>query len=209
MGDGPAEAAASAHEHTPLSGLFRDSAFTSFVNEADDRARNASRAAGESPDSHAQKHRGAPLPPPPPGGGQGPAGKHGPALAPQQPPAKPTPQAGGGNNLGAADDNDGDKDDNWDELDDLELDSQTMRQLVEAEEQFYATQQFMAPIDLPLSQELSGTRAVGGARSFVRCTSAGGGHDQLSARTVPSPMAQSVPVTPTSAPLAYTSDSDA
>ncbi|KAJ2757680.1 hypothetical protein H4S06_003065, partial [Coemansia sp. BCRC 34490] len=65
----------------------------------------------------------------------------------------------------------------WDELDNMELDSQTMRQLTETEEQFYATQQFVESMDLALSQEFTDPKhdsSVNG-RSVTRCTSADGG----------------------------------
>ncbi|KAJ1736045.1 hypothetical protein LPJ61_000188 [Coemansia biformis] len=197
MGGGAAEPA-NAHEHTPLSVPFRDSAFTSFVNEADARGRDSPRTAGPPPSSHGQ-HAGAV----PQGGELGLAAKNG---TPQHQTAKPTPQADTGNSMGTNGDDGGG--DDWDELDDLELDSQTMRQLVETEEQFYATQQFMASADLPLTQELTDTPGGRPARIAARATSAGGVHVPRSAQTVPSPAAQSVPVTPASAPLAYISDSD-
>ncbi|KAJ2121400.1 hypothetical protein GGH12_002972 [Coemansia sp. RSA 1822] len=91
-------------------------------------------------------------------------------------------------------------DDDWDELDKLELDSQTMRQLIETEEEFYATQQFMMT-ELALSQEPTKRPET---RMNARSASADGTHNT---RTVPSPAAQSVPVTPTAQPI-YISDGD-
>ncbi|KAJ1735680.1 hypothetical protein LPJ72_001764 [Coemansia sp. Benny D160-2] len=98
----------------------------------------------------------------------------------------------------------------WDELDNIELDSQTMRQLTETEEQFYATQQFVESMDLALSQEFTDPKhdsSVNG-RSVTRCTSADGGSAHGQRVVPPGPSTRSVPVTPSSGNPVYISDSD-
>ncbi|KAJ1668070.1 hypothetical protein IW140_000763 [Coemansia sp. RSA 1813] len=98
----------------------------------------------------------------------------------------------------------------WDELDNMELDSQTMRQLTETEEQFYATQHFVESADLALSQEFTESKhdTSTGGRSVMRCTSADGGPAHGS-RVVPhGPSTRSVPVTPSAPQPVYISDSD-
>ncbi|KAJ1953015.1 hypothetical protein EC988_003236 [Linderina pennispora] len=94
------------------------------------------------------------------------------------------------------DDNDG-MDDGWDDLDDIVLDSQTMRQVEESEEQFYATQQFDMPGRESLSQEFTG-------RAPLQSSRYGNGPvlvdlESRNARMVPAHAARSAPTTPTTA----------
>ncbi|KAJ2494993.1 hypothetical protein GGI11_008604, partial [Coemansia sp. RSA 2049] len=98
----------------------------------------------------------------------------------------------------------------WDELDNMELDSQTMRQLTETEEQFYATQQFVESMDLALSQEFTDPKhdASVNGRSVIRCTSADGRSAHGQRVVPPGPSTRSVPVTPSSGNPVYISDSD-
>ncbi|KAJ1994102.1 hypothetical protein GGI25_000861 [Coemansia spiralis] len=97
----------------------------------------------------------------------------------------------------------------WDELDNMELDSQTMRQLEETEEQFYATQQFIDLTDIALSQDFAESKdyqiPANGRNSIARCTSAGG-DGAHGTRTVHMQATRSVPVTPTIAQPIYTPD---
>ncbi|KAJ1906262.1 hypothetical protein LPJ81_001440 [Coemansia sp. IMI 209127] len=111
---------------------------------------------------------------------------------------------------GGGRDDTGEMDDIWDELNNMELDSQTMRQLTETEEQFYATQQFVESMDLALSQEFTEPNHGGSTsgRSVIRCTSADGGSSH-GLRVVPhGPSTRSVPVTPSTQQPVYVSDSD-
>ncbi|KAJ2547758.1 hypothetical protein EV175_005086, partial [Coemansia sp. RSA 1933] len=98
----------------------------------------------------------------------------------------------------------------WDELDNMELDSQTMRQLTETEEQFYATQQFVESMDLALSQEFTEPQHDGSTsgRTVTRCTSADAGPSHGSRVVSHGPSTRSVPVTPSAQQSICISDSD-
>ncbi|KAJ2355815.1 hypothetical protein GGF43_002457 [Coemansia sp. RSA 2618] len=190
--------------YTPLSKTLQDSTTTAVAHEADMRNRD-SPLAGQHSTKHSNPAHAAS------------SFEHGttPARA-----AQSTSQVGdcgsssisismGSKNkvVGSADSagiNDDSED--WDELDKLELDSQTMRQLIETEE-FYMTQAMMTA-DISLSQELVEPPIAAKAPMNARSASAGGVQEPHSARTVPSPVARSVPVTPTAAHPVYVSDSD-
>ncbi|KAJ2500579.1 hypothetical protein GGH96_002622 [Coemansia sp. RSA 1972] len=166
---------------TPVSKSFQDSAFINFVHEADLRNNSPLTKNGNQPSKPSARNSSV--------------YEHG-TLAK----AVPASQM---DNTGSKDKSGGSGnsiDDDWDELDKLELDSQTMRQLIETEEEFYATQQFMMT-DLALSQEPA--KPPKENRISARSASAGAQYSH----TVPSPAAQSVPVTPTAQPI-YISDGD-
>ncbi|KAJ2473895.1 hypothetical protein GGI02_000514 [Coemansia sp. RSA 2322] len=163
---------------TPLSVSFRDSAFMNFVNEAtafDGTLPHQSTAQHNqrNPVSSATHHiahpnssRASPLRPPPLVGKTN--------ETPTQPPKRtlndgtpgstdkqhsgqPASLAPSNNNhtgLGASADEDGD----WGELDNMELDSQVMRQLLETEESFYSTQRHLDSASMLLSQEFAEAR---------------------------------------------------
>ncbi|KAJ2455466.1 hypothetical protein EV183_000798 [Coemansia sp. RSA 2336] len=170
---------------TPLSASFQDTAFLSFIHEADKRNNVESPLADS---KHTRKH----LQPPTRMG---------------EPNTSQLP--GESNNLSKGHtelNNSAAIDEDWSELDNLELDSQTMKQLIETEEEFYATQQFVST-DLQLSQDFADSPRAAEGKSHLskRSSSAGGSYD-VHARTVPSPAAQSVPVTPNTVQRAYMSD---
>ncbi|KAJ2609931.1 hypothetical protein H4S08_003841 [Coemansia sp. RSA 1365] len=209
MGDETAEHTDGHETPLPLSESFRDTAFIKFVDEADSRNKSNSPAqrlnttstvsitnkhghdnyknsSNSAVNSHRQQHNKQTTDSPLQTQKDGASGSH------RGHPSNST-------------DDDGD----WDELDNIELDSQTMRQLVETEEHFYATQQFLLSTDMPFSQEFVDPPVDAKQCVATRCASAGGGfRDTRGPQTVPSPAAQSVPVTPTSAGPIYISDSD-
>ncbi|KAJ2135958.1 hypothetical protein IW136_004082 [Coemansia sp. RSA 678] len=169
---------------TPVSKSFQDTAFINFVHEADMRNNSPLTKV------HSSKHSNQPSKPP-----RDSAYEHG-----THSKAAPVSQIGSTGSKGKAGESGNIMDDDWDELDKLELDSQTMRQLIETEEEFYATQQFMMT-GLALSQEPA--KPPKESRISARSASAGAQYSH----TVPSPAAQSVPVTPTAQPI-YISDGD-
>ncbi|KAJ2084318.1 hypothetical protein H4R24_000111 [Coemansia sp. RSA 988] len=207
MGDETAEQTDGRETPLPLSESFRDTAFIKFVNEADSRNKSNSPAQGVA-GANAVCNTGK--------RGHGEHQNSNVATSRRQQhnkkvtdsPLHTRDDGVSGSHRGHAS-NSTDDDGDWDELDNIELDSQTMRQLVETEEHFYATQQFLVSTDMPLSQEFADPPADAKQRVVTRCTSAGGGiRDSRGPQTVPSPAAQSVPVTPTSAAPIYISDSD-
>ncbi|KAJ2393048.1 hypothetical protein H4S02_000437 [Coemansia sp. RSA 2611] len=188
---------------TPLSESFQDSAFVNFINEADMHS-NDTQLANAHPGKRAsndQQHK--------------PARKTGGTKQVGHAKASHTAsQTGEGDSTGSRGKPTGSNtsapadDENWDELDNLLLDSQTMRQLIETEEEFYATQQFMMTAEPALSQEFAEPPTEAQARTNTRSASADGVQDVRNPRAVPSPAPQSVPVTPTAAQSIYVSDSD-
>ncbi|KAJ2806554.1 hypothetical protein H4R20_001646 [Coemansia guatemalensis] len=208
MGDEAAEQTDGHETPLPLSESFRDTAFIKFVNEADSRNKSNSPAQG-AVRANAVSNAGK----------RGHGGHHNSSVAnshrPQHSskvtdsPLQTREDGVSGSHRGGHASNSTDDDGDWDELDNIELDSQTMRQLVETEEHFYATQQFLVSTDMPLSQEFAEPPSDAKQRVATRCASAGGGfRDSRGPQTVPSPAAQSVPVTPTSGAPIYISDSD-
>ncbi|PIA19275.1 hypothetical protein COEREDRAFT_5790 [Coemansia reversa NRRL 1564] len=209
MGDETAEHTDGHETPLPLSESFRDTAFIKFVNEADSRNKSnspAQRVNTTSTVSITNKH----------GHGNHQNSNNSAANPHRQQhnkhatdsPLQTQKDGMSGSHRGHPS-NSTDDDGEWDELDDIELDSQTMRQLVETEEHFYATQQFLLSTDMPFSQEFVDPPVDAKQRTATRCASAGGGfHDTRGPQTVPSPAAQSVPVTPNSAGPIYISDSD-
>ncbi|KAJ2162565.1 hypothetical protein GGF46_000568 [Coemansia sp. RSA 552] len=145
----------------PLSAAFQDTAFIRFVDEADMRREgNVTTPQQQQQLKQQQKAQVA--------GGTASA-----VLAPggsgSAAPSKEPPQSAS-------------TDEDWDALDNIELDSQTMQQLVDTEEEFYATQMFM---DSGLTQESdSGTKGLAASHGT-------GGWARPAAATV------SVPATPT------------
>ncbi|KAJ1753792.1 hypothetical protein LPJ79_000079 [Coemansia sp. RSA 1821] len=170
---------------TPLSASFQDTAFMSFIHEADKRNNVESPLADS---KHARKHLPTRM---------------------GEPNTSQLPGESGNLSKGHTEPNNSAAiDEDWSELDNLELDSQTMKQLIETEEEFYATQQFVST-DLQLSQDFADPPHATEGKSHLskRSTSAGGPYD-VHARTVPSPAAQSVPVTPNAVQPAYMSDGE-
>ncbi|KAJ2582270.1 hypothetical protein GGH95_001628 [Coemansia sp. RSA 1836] len=98
--------------------------------------------------------------------------------------------------LGTSGEDDGD----WEGLDDIELNSQVMLQLMETEESFYATQeQCLDSARTLLSQEFAGARIEDGRNSGIRGADAGGARAAKSARTMSAPgpaVTRSAPETP-------------
>ncbi|KAJ2850229.1 hypothetical protein IWW36_002079 [Coemansia brasiliensis] len=182
---------------TPLSASFQDTAFMSFIHEADKRNNAESPLADLRKGS--RKHQL-----------QQPTRIGEPYTSQLAGEGNVTSSKGHTHEVGTSAAINGNDDDDWSELDNLELDSQTMKQLIETEEEFYATQQFVSNTDLQLSQDFADPPHAASSKAHLskRSTSAGGPYDAHNARAVPSPAAQSVPVTPTAAHLAYISDSE-
>ncbi|KAJ1944306.1 hypothetical protein FBU59_002638, partial [Linderina macrospora] len=208
MGEDTADVSGT-QDNTPLSVSFHDSAFMQFINEETERkdstpihrgARKQSSRKQQpvTPRRNAQHEATTPLK-------QQTTPHRQLQLGRQTSPHSVTPRSTEPHNTRQAVpltinsaqelDDDNDNDDDWDDLDSIVLDSQTMRQVEESEEQFYATQQFEIPAHESLSQEFADNAALHSSRY-----ASGPGSVDLesrNARRVPAHAARSAPTTPT------------